>query len=437
MAVASVLVDLVLLPAQEADPTQQQGWWRSLAQGIEDFFTVERARDALVVLVAAGIYYWLCRHVKDRMILTPMRVVVAQELTSIARSGVQSDDLDVVVRALQTSGAGADAQEEAILAGLALKRDLAAAARLKELEDLSSGALIAAAVAVKGSLHPPVLALLDKATLSDSEAADLRGALAVVSSERAKSTWNECRFALRRIRKSQSLGVAGLMLIVLLVIMFGNPAVIAFGVLGAMVSRLIAFSRDATDTDRKYNWVVLFLVPIVGGLSAYGGVLLIDAMRTWGLLGETFAGVDFGGEHANVPTMAAAFLFGFVERLLDNVSGNAIDGLGAVAKRQSESDAAAGAAAGGGGGGAGGGGASAPEIQLTPPDGPGPGRAGAGGAQEQSVAPAAAAAVPTAPPPETGSGSDRPPARSRSSRRRKCGSSMSVRVDGRAASDHA
>jgi len=69
-------------------------------------------------------------------------------------------------------------------------------------------------------------------------------------------------------------------------------------------------------------------------------------MRTWGLLGETFAGVDFGGEHANVPTMAAAFLFGFVERLLDNVAGNAIDGLGAVAKRESEAEAAGAAASG-------------------------------------------------------------------------------------------
>lgn len=341
----AVLVSL--LPFQEADPSQRPGWWQTMGRGITDFLTVERVRDAVVVVIAAGLYYWLAKRAQDRLILTPMRTVVAQELTSIGRLGVEgAHDLDDVIKALTTPAPGVAGQEEAIIAGLTLKGDLATAARLRELSELTTSALIASAAAVKGSLHPPALAYLEKATLSDSDAEDLRCALAVVSTAKAKRMLTETRLALRRIRKSQSLGVAGLLLLVLLVIMFGNPAIVAFGVLGAMVSRLIAFFRASTDTDQKYNWVILFLVPIVGGLSAYGGVLLIDAMRTWGLLGETFAGVDFGGEHANVPTMAAAFLFGFVERLLDNVAGNAIDGLGAVAKRESEAEAAGAAASG-------------------------------------------------------------------------------------------
>ena len=391
MAVAHVVHRVVLLPLQDAESTQQQGWWQALGQGIEDFLTVERVRDAVVVLIAAGLYYWLAKRAKERLILTPMRVVVAQELTSIGRLGVDNThDLDDVVKALTQSGADARTQEEALITGFVLKQDLALAARLKELEGLTTSALIGSALSVKGSLPPPALAHLDKATLTDIEAEDLRSALAVVSAAKAKSTLNEARFALRRIRKSQSLGVAGLLLIVLLVIMFGNPALIAFGVLGAMVSRLVAFFRDSTDTDKKYNWVILFLVPIVGGLSAYGGVLLIDAMRTWGLLGDTFAGVDFGGEHANAPTMAAAFLFGFVERLLDNVAGNAIDGLGAVAKRESEADAAGAAASGSSA-------TATAEIQQVPPDGGGSGPTGGGGGDGSQGGEAAARAAATTP----------------------------------------
>ena len=337
MAVAHALLGAFLpfVAEQEDEP----GWWEALLLGVQDFFTVERVRDTVIIVIAAGLYYWLARHAKDRMILTPMRIVVAQELQSYVRLGVRDEALTSSITALEQSTSNPQEQEKRILTGMGLRRDFAKRARLKELEQLPDAALISTAVAAKDSLHQPVLKYLEGESLTGEQARALRHVMAAITEEKARTTWVECRTAMRRIRKSQSLGVGGLGLMVLLVILFGNPAILAFGVLGAVVSRLVAFFRDSTDTDQKYNWVVLFLVPIVGGLSAYGGVLLIDAMRTWELLGETFSDVEFGGESANVPTMAAAFLFGFVERLLDNVSGKAVDGMGAVAAKELEDTA--------------------------------------------------------------------------------------------------
>lgn len=107
MAVVRMVHGVVPLPFQEAKQTQAQGWWQALGQGIQGFLTVERIRDAVVVLIAAGLYYWLARRAKDRLILTPMRVVVAQELTSIRRLGIEdADDLEDVIKVLQAPAAG-------------------------------------------------------------------------------------------------------------------------------------------------------------------------------------------------------------------------------------------------------------------------------------------------------------------------------------------
>ncbi|KAB7743342.1 hypothetical protein GA707_14690 [Nostocoides sp. F2B08] len=340
MAMAQMVPGVVLLPLQEADPAQQQGWWGALGQGIENFLTVERVRDTVIIAITAALYYWLSRHAKDRMILRPTRIAVAQDLWSYHRRGLQHPDLIPLANGLESPVREAARQEELVMRALALRRDLAAEARLLELAALDSDGLRAAADSFKASLHPPIAAYLKLSTLTAEKCTALRQALAAISHDNAEKFWVDNRMVLRRMRKSQAIGVTGLLLIVLLVILFGNPAIVAFGVLGAVVSRMIAFSRESTDEAHKFNWVILFLVPIVGGLSAYAGVLVIDAARTWGLLGETFDQVQFNAESANVPTLAAAFLFGFVERLLDNIVDKAApDGLAAAAAQETETAA--------------------------------------------------------------------------------------------------
>jgi hypothetical protein len=342
VAVARALWEFASLVLEDAPPEGEPNgsptsWGAMVRAGVEAFFTVERVRDTIVIVVAAALYSILAAQAKKRLILSPARVVIAQNLQSHLRVGVSNQQVAHMVRLLEQPGANALEQEKRILQGLSLWKDHAADASSHRLKALPAAALISVAAASKKSLGPPVEAYLAKSDLTRREAAALRHALSLLEAKSASATWLEYRRMLRRIRKSQSLGVAGLLLIVMLVVLFGNPAIIAFGVLGAVVSRLIAFFRDSTDSDQKYNWVILFLVPIVGGLSAYGGVLLVDAMQRWNLIGDAFATVTFGGESANVPTMAIAFLFGFAERLLDNVAVKAVDGLSVVTAKPGES----------------------------------------------------------------------------------------------------
>ncbi len=137
---------------------------------------------------------------------------------------------------------------------------------------------------------------------------------------------------LRAHRKAAWLVSSGVFLVIVVAWTLGSPLVMAAGALGAFVSRLLRFVTrdDASGDERLLNrlpWTALMAGPVLGALAAYGGVLLIELLVGFGVLGETFAGVTrtvTDGAMTEV-TLAIAFLFGFSERLLDRVATTAGD----------------------------------------------------------------------------------------------------------------
>ena len=65
MAVVRMVHPVVLHPFQEAEPTKQQGWWRTLLQGVEDFFDVERVRNTLIIVVVVVAFLILAGRVLE------------------------------------------------------------------------------------------------------------------------------------------------------------------------------------------------------------------------------------------------------------------------------------------------------------------------------------------------------------------------------------
>ena len=120
-------------------------------------------------------------------------------------------------------------------------------------------------------------------------------------------------------RKGLWLAFSGLVMIIVLAAALGRPEIFLVGAVGAFLSRLYRGLR-AADTPAAYwsNWVPLMLGPIAGALAAYGGILLIELLRDFDLLGTALDDVSW--DHPRrAATLAVAFLFGFSERLLDRI----------------------------------------------------------------------------------------------------------------------
>ena len=53
MALARALLDAFLPVVAEQD--DEPGWWEALLLGVQDFFTVDRVRDTVIIVIAAGL----------------------------------------------------------------------------------------------------------------------------------------------------------------------------------------------------------------------------------------------------------------------------------------------------------------------------------------------------------------------------------------------
>jgi hypothetical protein len=126
-------------------------------------------------------------------------------------------------------------------------------------------------------------------------------------------------------RKVLWITVSGLILLVLLVASLGNGALLLVGAAGAYLSRLTRIIRraDAQPEDISSYWTNLLLGPLLGALAAYGGILLVDLLNEFDLIGGKLSDVSFAygsDERLNVLTIALAFLFGFTEGLVNRIA---------------------------------------------------------------------------------------------------------------------
>lgn len=111
-----------------------------------------------------------------------------------------------------------------------------------------------------------------------------------------------------------------------LAVTLGNAVLLLLGAVGGLLSRLTRTTAAANvPNDYGATWGSLFLSPLTGALSAWGGILLIMLGLKLNILGSGL-NLDWCNPYEPV-ALAIALLFGFSERLFDSVTGQLQDKL--------------------------------------------------------------------------------------------------------------
>jgi hypothetical protein len=111
-----------------------------------------------------------------------------------------------------------------------------------------------------------------------------------------------------------------------LAVTLGNAVLLLLGAVGGLLSRLTRMTTDAdTGADSGATWGSLFLSPLTGALSAWGGILLIILGLKLNIFGSAL-NLDWCNPYEPV-ALGIALLFGFLERLFDTVTGQLQDKL--------------------------------------------------------------------------------------------------------------
>jgi hypothetical protein len=113
---------------------------------------------------------------------------------------------------------------------------------------------------------------------------------------------------------------SALLFIFALAVTLQNAILLLVGAVGGLLSRLQrAMASADVANDYGATWGALFLSPLTGALSAWGGILLIILGLKFNIFGTALT-VDWCNPFDPV-TLALALLFGFMERLFDGIAG--------------------------------------------------------------------------------------------------------------------
>jgi hypothetical protein len=156
----------------------------------------------------------------------------------------------------------------------------------------------------------------------------VREGVGTASLERQKALLSEALAMLYRERdghfatlmtwhnKTTWLMSCGLLLMAAIGLTLPNAIFFLVGAAGGLLSRLSrTLVRDDVPHDYGVSWVPLFLSPVMGALSAWAGILVLDLLRQWKVLGQA-VDIDWGNPY-HTATLAIAFALGFAERLFD------------------------------------------------------------------------------------------------------------------------
>jgi IPT/TIG domain len=177
-------------------------------------------------------------------------------------------------------------------------------------------------------LSPDLMARIDGLLLAQAPAplARWRALLAEALGLIYESTDNDFFQLASWHNKMMWLVGCALLLMVALAVTLGNAVLLLLGAVGGLLSRLTR-TTAAADVPNDYgaSWGSLFLSPLTGALSAWGGILLIMLGLKLNVLGAAL-NLDWCNPYEPV-ALAIALLFGFSERLFDSVTSQIQDKL--------------------------------------------------------------------------------------------------------------
>lgn len=301
----------------------------------------DRVLGTAAVVIGVIVYYVLYRWARNELVLAPFRAGLLADLDEVRHQAADVGGLDGLIERIETvhealsndtrlwDGASAYG---ALLVTHHARGEIAG----KGSNQRVRGRARYAAAALGGD-HSGLVEELQRIGESTGQVDEgdrdlVARAFLVLNVPRTHSTQQ----ALTLHRKVNWLILTGLVLLAVLVIAFGGAAVVAFGLLGAFVSRIGLFAREGAPTRREFDWTAIMPAPVVGALAAFAGVNLVAALSSWGLLGETFDDVSIGS--TAVTTLALAFVFGFSERLLDRLVQTASDRVAPATEPQVTTD---------------------------------------------------------------------------------------------------
>jgi hypothetical protein len=294
----------------------------------------DRVAEALGVLLIIIPYYLLIRWARDKLILSPFRDALRSDLDKLSRQVIAVDPGDNYgLRARIEIVDGELATDEALWTGGNLYRALLLRQETDQWlagtgtpEQVRGRARIVAHALDDSHdwLREDMLAIASgNEDVTESHRELIRHAVTLTVPDHTEDTATQ----LALHRKTNWLVLTGLGVILILTAAFGNAAIVAAGILGAFLSRIGAFTRQRATSALAFNWTTLMLSPVVGALAALAGVLLVQVLVVWQVLGSMLNTVGWG--RVNTPTLAVAFLLGFSERLLDSLVGVATEKLAA------------------------------------------------------------------------------------------------------------
>ena len=118
--------------------------------------------------------------------------------------------------------------------------------------------------------------------------------------------------------KAMWLVLCGLLLIVCLAAVINNGVLFLVGATGGLLSRLTrSLYRPDVPTDYGAYWTSLFLSPVIGALTGWGGILLIMLLVDLKILGAAIT-VDWNSPYSTI-ALGLALALGFSERFFTSI----------------------------------------------------------------------------------------------------------------------
>jgi hypothetical protein len=125
--------------------------------------------------------------------------------------------------------------------------------------------------------------------------------------------------------KASWLGILGVALIAIAALTSHREELLVFGAIGALLSRSLGLlGRKPGGNYYGVSAAVFTLAPVIGALSGWAGVAIVQGLNDLKVLSPTTFGSVWTSP-TSTKSLAIAFAFGFVERLIDRVAQSTAD----------------------------------------------------------------------------------------------------------------